>query len=460
MGNPSQLRNFSAAHIRTVDYMRKHRDRVCGADVHKDLIVATIRVRDEAEIRASFGTSPPELKRFKDWLISNDCEQVAFEATGVYWIPIYEALKESIDTIVANPYQIKSIPNDKSDAKDADRISEYCMNGMIKRSRVFSQSDRDLRTLTRTRSSYVKMRTQLKNRIHKHLSSCGIKLSSCIVDIFGKSGRHILNGLVSGTETSDIIKSIPSAVIRKKEDLIRVSISKGLDKLTKVLVSDLIDFLDSIESKIEATSRMIAEMLQPKSKDLAIVMSIPGIGFVAGATILAEIGNYRDFDTPEKLTKWSGLNPGENESAGKKKSSGITKRGSKYLRTILVEVAHVIARNGNSRLSRYFKRLRARKNYNVAVIALARKLLHLVYHLLTNQELYQEEDYEIKKQSSAGPYPDAQSSSAESLDDKVAAIVDAFYSLKSYNGKSVLRKLSRASQRSGLSSRRLSDGGG
>ena len=152
MGNPSQLRNFSAAHIRTMTYAGKHRDRVCGADVHKDLIVATITGRDETKISASFGTSPPELG--------------------------------AIQGIVANPWQIKTIPNDKSDAKDADRISDLCMNGQINRSRVFCQKDQDLRTLTRMRYAYVKMRTQLKNRVHKHLSSNGIKLSSSVVDIF------------------------------------------------------------------------------------------------------------------------------------------------------------------------------------------------------------------------------------------------------------------------------------
>jgi transposase len=461
MGNPSQLRNFSAAHIRTRTYMGKHRDRVCGADVHKDLIVATITGRDETQISASFGTSPPELERFKEWLIANNCEQVAFEATGVYWIPVYEVLNSSIDTIVANPWQIKTIPNDKSDAKDADRISDLCMNGQIKRSRVFCQKDQDLRTLTRMRYAYVKMRTQLKNRVHKHLSSNGIKLSSCVVDIFGKSGRHILDGLVRRAGIDKIIESIPSAKIMKKEDLIRVSISKGLNEITRMLIKDLLDLLDNTESKIESTSHMIAEMLQTRTKDLAIVMSIPGIGFVAGATILAEIGNYRDFDTPEKLTKWCGLNPGENESAGKKKSCGITKRGSKYLRTVLVEVAHVIARMGNSRLSRFFQRLSARKNYNVAITALARKLICLIHHLLINQEMYLEDDCCQKREQDPSECDPVTSPLPESiLDDKVAAIVDAFYLLKARKRKGVSKDKPRSSRKSNALPRRSIEGGG
>jgi hypothetical protein len=141
MGNLSHLRDYSSAHIRTATYMSKRRDRVCGADVHKDLIVATILGDDETSIKSKFGTTGSELDRFKDWLISNNCEQVAFEATGVYWIPVYDSLSSSIDTIVANPWQIKTIPNDKSDSKDASRIAVLCLNGQIKRSQIFTDDE-------------------------------------------------------------------------------------------------------------------------------------------------------------------------------------------------------------------------------------------------------------------------------------------------------------------------------
>lgn len=166
--------------------MNKRRDRVCGADVHKDLIVATITGDDVLPIRENFGTTKAELKRFRNWLVANKCEQVAFEATGVYWMPIYDALSKTIDTIVANPLQIKTVPNDKSDSKDSNRIATLCLNGQIKRSRVFTDEDRDLRMMTRARSGYVKTRTQFRNRIHKYLSSSGVKLSSTM------DGRYFL----------------------------------------------------------------------------------------------------------------------------------------------------------------------------------------------------------------------------------------------------------------------------
>ncbi len=439
--------------------MGKRINRVCGADVHKDLIVATIIADDETPIQAKFGTTNGELDRFKSWLVANNCEQVAFEATGVYWIPVYDALSSTIETIVANPWQIKTIPNDKSDSKDSNRIASLCSNGQIKRSRVFTQNDRDLRNLTRARSGYIKTRTQVKNRVHKYLSSNGIKLSSCMYDIFGKSGKYILLGLVEGKSINQIVDGIPSGRIRKKRDLIKAALDAGLDETCRLLIADNLDLLGNIESKIEATSREIAKKIQTRSKDLAIVMSIPGIGFVAGSTILAEIGDYHDFQTPEQLTKWCGLNPGENESAGKRRSCGITKRGSKYLRTVLVEVAHVIARIGNSRLSRFFRRLKARKNYNVAITALARKLICLIYHLLINQELYQEDDSEMR--DSNFDESDIESYSPEQrLNDRVAAIVDAFYHINAGNRIGVLKEKFGALSARESASRRLFDGGG
>jgi transposase len=218
--------------------MSKRKDRVCGADVHKDLIVATIVSDDETSIQSKFGTTRAELEQFKDWLVANKCEQVAFEATGVYWIPVYDVLSSFIDTIVANPWQIKTIPNDKSDSKDSKRIASLCLNGEIKRSRIFTEDERELRTLTRGRSGYIKTRTQFRNRIHKYLASNGIKLSSSIYDIFGKSGRYILDSLVEEKSIDEILDGIPSGKIRKKRDLIKAALGTGINEISKMLVRD------------------------------------------------------------------------------------------------------------------------------------------------------------------------------------------------------------------------------
>jgi transposase len=419
--------------------MNKRRDRVCGADVHKDLIVATITGDEILPIRKNFGTTKSELSKFRNWLTANKCEQVAFEATGVYWMPIYDALSKTVDTIVANPLQIKTIANDKSDSKDSNRIATLCLNGQIKRSRVFADEDRDLRMMTRARSGYVKTRTQFRNRIHKYLSSSGIKLSSTMDDIFCKSGRYILHGLVEEKPLEEILKGIPSGKIRKKQDLIRSALENGLNDVNRMLIKDALEILDGIESKIEKLSLEVLKGVQQKSKDLAIVMSIPGIGFTSASVILSEIGNYRDFETPDQLAKWCGLNPGENESAGKKKKCGITKRGSKHIRVILVQAAQTISNMNNTALSRFFQRLIKKKERNVAIIAVARKLICLIYHLLINQELYQEDECK-KKRSSQDKSCRAPSFNEEHLADRVAAIVDAFYHLKEDSRKNALMR--------------------
>jgi transposase len=441
--------------------MKIRRDRVCGADVHKDLIVATITGDDLPPIQENFGTTKAELRKFRNWLIANKCEQVAFEATGVYWMPIYDALSRTIDTIVANPLQIKTIPNDKSDSKDSKRIATLCLNGQIKRSRVFSEDDRDIRMMTRARSSYVKTRTQFRNRIHKYLSSSGVKLSSCMNDIFCKSGRYILNGLAEKKPLDEILNGIPSGKIKKKQDLLREALENDLNDTNRMLLVDSLEFLDTLEPKIEKLSLEILKKAQQKSKDLAILMSIPGIGFVSASVILSEIGNYNDFQTPDQLAKWCGLNPGENESAGKRKKCGITKRGSKHIRVVLIQAAQTISNMKKTRLSRFFQRLAKKKERNVAIVAVARKLICLIYHLLINQELYQEDECKDKRDRASLDNPGQEPSIQEELlTDRVSAIVDAFYHLSDRGRKNALLREIKAISEIKVGQKRPSEGGG
>ena len=258
-------------------------------------------------------------------------------------------------------------------------------------------------------------------------------------DIFCKSGRYIMDGLVEEKPLEEILKGIPSGKIRKKQELIRAALENRLNDTNRMLVRDALEILDNLESKMEKLSLEVLKKVQQKSKDLAIVMSIPGMGFVSASVILSEIGNYRDFQTPDQLAKWCGLNPGENESAGKKKKCGITKRGSKHIRVVLVQAAKTIGNMKNTRLSRFFQRLIKKKEPNVATIAVARKLICLIYHLLINQELYQEGECRARG-SSRNKSCHAPSFLEEHLTDKVAAIVDAFYHLKERSRKNALMR--------------------
>lgn len=177
-----------------------------------------------------------DLLEFKDWIIENGCEQVAVESTRVYWIPIHAILEGSVDLIVANAYKIKHTPGRETDKIDSRFIAELCLNGMIEPSRIFPKNDRDLRTLIRAREGYVNDMTREKNRIHHSLESCGIKISSVLSDIFGKTGRYILNCLLEGMMIDDILNGIKIKSIKKKSDLIKESIKGSLDVIQIILI--------------------------------------------------------------------------------------------------------------------------------------------------------------------------------------------------------------------------------
>jgi transposase len=270
-------------------------------------------------------------------------------------------------------------------------MAELCLNGMIKPSRIFPKDDRDLRSLTRARERYVNDTTREKNRIHKLLDSCNIRLSSVLSNMFGKVGRYVLEGLLDGKDIDEIIEGIPVKRLMKKADQIREAIRNGLD-ITKIqLIRGSLELIAALEKRVDELEAEIRRRIIHKKDNIRILMSIPGIGFISAVTILAEIGDFRDFEKPEKLAAWCGLVPSVYQSADKLITGKITKHGSRHLRWILVEIAQAVARFGSPTLKRFFLRIMERKGYQVAIVALARKLLCILHHLLMNQEIYEDE---------------------------------------------------------------------
>jgi transposase len=382
--------------------MLEQRDKACGVDVHRDSIVATILSRAGKKDQREFGTTISELFEFRDWLSSNECRVVALESTGTYWIPIYTVLEEGFEVIVANPYMIKHIRKRKKDQLDSEWIAELCLNDQIAPSRIFPKEDWELRMLTRTREGLIKIRTNLKNRIHRDLASANIKLASVVTDIFGKSGMHCLIGKLLCQDVDEIIRTIPSGQVRKKADEIREAILADITQVQILSIKISLSLIESLNQKIQEIDAEIQTRIMNCQKEMEIVMSVPGIDFVSGTTILAEIGNYRDFTSPEKLAAYFGLVPYVYQSAGKLYTGPITKQGSKHLRWIMVQVAHAASRVKNSMFRRVFLRIRGRRGHNVAIVALARKILCIIYHLLINQEMYEEKKVKKLKPSKPG----------------------------------------------------------
>lgn len=370
--------------------MEKHRNKVCGADIHKKFLVATILSRDGNKITERFGMKLDDIIKFKEWVIENNCEQVAVESTGIYWVPIHTVLEDKIEVIVANAYKIKHIPGRKTDMRDSEWLAELCLNGMIEPSRIFPKEDRELRTLTRARESLVNNSTQMKNRVHQALESSCIKISSVLSDIFGKSGRYILDGLLEGKSINDILVGVKSKIIRNKEQELREAIKDSLDPTKILIIRNCLELMEEIQNKIKKLDIEIMSRIKRIKEDLEIAISIPGIAFTSASAILAEIGDYRDFENGEKLASWCGLTPKVSQSANVLVTGSITKQGSKHIRRMLVQVAHAISRTRNSTLKRFFLRIQAKNGTKKAAVALARKLLCILHHLLVNREMYQE----------------------------------------------------------------------
>jgi transposase len=408
--------------------MSGKREIACGVDVHNKFIVATILSSDGLKLQDRFETSLEELLKFKYWLEENGCHKVAVESTGNYWLPIYHVLEGSVNFILANAYQIKHIPGRKTDALDSEWIAEICLKNLISPSRIFCRNHRELRSLTRTRESLIKVRTKIKNKVTHELEAACIKLSSVLSDVFGKSGRHIVDGLLNGMGLEEILESIPSRKIRAIKEEIRGSIQSNLSTMQIFLIQSHLDMIDAITKQITEIDSKISYLISSRNEDMRIALSIPGMGFVSASTILAEIGDFKDFSSPDKLAAYCGLVPSVYQSAGKLINGHITKHGSPHIRSMIIEVAHAIIRTKrDSKLKKFFLRVRARRGTKIAVVALARKVLCILYHLLIRQEFYQ--DGLLGKRRHI-KHPSECSTTSMSLEEMIRTIIKAGYEVR------------------------------
>lgn len=300
----------------------------CGLDVHKETVVACLLKGDmdtkpQACIR-SFSTLIPSLEELKTWLEGENCRHVAMESTGVYWQTIYNTLESAFDgtivMIVANARHMKNVPGKKTDMKDAQWIATLLRAGLLQGSFVPSQPIRRLRDLTRYRKNIVEEISSQKNRIEKHLQSCGFKLSTFLTDIFGVSGRAIIDHLAkSGSISPKEVDPLVKKRARAKLNDIKKAVNGKMDTLQREFLSMLLQHLDNSCEHLQLIDQKIDEELLKYHRQLEQLDGIPGINKTAAAAILAEIGiDKAQFKTAKHICSWAGLSPGNNESAGKK----------------------------------------------------------------------------------------------------------------------------------------------
>jgi len=378
-----------------------------GLDIHKDTIVACLLVgetdkKPEREIR-TFSTLIPGMNELRKWVEETKCNHIAMESTGIYWQPIYETLEDCFDSeirlLVVNARHMKNVPGKKTDMRDSEWIATLLRAGLLNGSFIPAKEIRELRHLTRYRKSIVYDVTSQKNRIEKFLQSSGFRLSSFISDIFGASGKNILRHLIScGSMTIEALNTCLKTKTRKNINEIMVAVNGTLSLHQREFLKMMFNQLEQLEKHRKEVENSINSFIEQFSEAMSLLCSIPGIDIIAASAIIAEIGvDMSKFPTSEHICSWAGLAPGNNESAGKRKTASITK-GNPYIKSMLCEVSWVIAGKRNTYLSGWYWRIKQQKGAKRGIIALARKNLVIIYTLLKFKHPFNESAFEQRKQ--------------------------------------------------------------
>lgn len=368
-----------------------------GLDVHQASVVACVNStgrggRSNKEVR-TFATMREDLIALRDWLKGSGVSLVAMESTGVYWKPVYEMLEDDFDPMVANARHIKNVPGRKTDVKDCEWISDLARHGLITRGFVPPRDIRDLRELNRYRRKLAQLQSGERNRLIKVLETAGIKLAGVASDALGVSGRAMIRALIEGEDTPSAMAGLARGRLRKK----KVDLARALDAPLKAhqrfMIRTQLARIEQAESDLLRIEAELNEMAAPYAHYVQLLMSIPGVNWINAITIIAEIGvDMSAFHSPAHLASWAGLCPGNNESAGKKRS-GKVRKGNVVLKTTLVNAA--IAGSGTrghkgTFLAEKFRRLAARRGKMKAAVAIAHKILVSIWHMLNDGTFYQD----------------------------------------------------------------------
>jgi len=379
--------------------------RCAGLDVHKASVVACVRVVDEnGELQLqiqSFGTTTSDLLKLNDWLTSFAVTVVGMESTGVYWKPVYALLENDFECWLLNAQHLRNVPGRKTDVADAAWIAQLVAHGLVRSSFVPPKEIRDLRELTRYRKSVIQERSREAQRLHKTLEGAGIKLSCVASDVLGVSGRAMLQGLIDGTHDPDVLAELARGRLRKKLPALRKALMGWFSPTHRILVGELLSHLEYLDESIERLSDDIAAMIAPFARAIDLLDTIPGVNRRTAEVLVAECGpDMNRFGSPRRLASWASICPGNNESAGKH-FSGKTRKGSKWLRTALVESAQAAARTKHTYLAAQYARIKGRHGHNKAIVAVAHSILVIAYHLLERGKPYDElgGDYFIERQN-------------------------------------------------------------
>jgi transposase len=366
--------------------------RCAGLDVHKKEVVGCIWITDEQgratkEVR-SFGTMTGDILALSDWLKAHQVRQVAMESTGVYWKPIYNLLEGDFELLVVNAQHIKAVPGRKTDVKDAEWIGDLLRHGLLRGSFIPPRPQRDLRELVRHRGNLVANRARAVNELHKILESTNIKLGNVASDLTGVSATAMLKALVEGQTDPIVLAELAKGRLRQKKVQLQQALQGTLRPHHQLMIGQLLTDLDFFEEQIAEVSQAIEERVRDHQEVIDRLDEIPGVNQRVGEVIVAEIGtDMSRFPMEAHLISWAGLCPGNNESAGKRKSNRV-RQGNRWLKSTMVEAAKAAVHTKDTYLSALYHRLVPRRGHKRAILAVARTMVGIAYHMIQRGTRY------------------------------------------------------------------------
>ncbi|HEV2773156.1 MAG TPA: IS110 family transposase, partial [Thermoleophilaceae bacterium] len=367
-------------------------ERPAALDVHKAQVTACVRVPAEGGGReqhvAEFQTTVRGLLTLRDWLAAHGVTQVTMEATGVFWKPVWAVLEDDFELLLVNARHVKQVPGRKTDVSDAAWLCQLAEAGLLRASFVPPKPIRALRNLTRYRKTQIQERAREANRLHKALEDTGLKLDCVASDILGASGRAMLAALIEGTTDPEVLADLAKGRMRSKLPALREALEGRFDHLHAVWIGAILAHVDFLDAQIDSLSEAIEEQIAPFAKAVELLSTIPGVQRRTAEVIVSEIGtDMAVFPTPSQLASWSGQCPGNDQSAGRRRS-GKTRNGSKWLDWALEEAALAAVNAKDVYLAAQYRRLRPRRGHKKALGAVKHSIICACWHMLQTGELY------------------------------------------------------------------------
>lgn len=367
--------------------------RCAGLDVHKDTVVACVRVEADGRVRRdtrTFGTMTIDLLGLQQWLVDEEITHVAMEATGVYWKPVWHVLEPVCTLILANPAHIKNVPGRKTDVKDAEWIAQLLAHGLVEASFVPPTPIQELRALTRDRRQFHREASQHVQRIQKVLQDANIKIDSVISDVMGKSGRAFLRAIVDGQCDPEKLAELADHRLHASKEEIREALRGVVTPLHRRMLRRHLEMFDTIQRLVDEIDIEVAALLEPFRRQVALLDTIPGVDIATAEVIVAEVGvDMSRFPTAAHLVSWSGLSPRSDESAGKRRNTRVGK-GGQWLKATLVQAAWSATRKKDCHLRALFLRLKGKRGPKKAIVAVAAEIMRSTWFMLTRDEEYRE----------------------------------------------------------------------